>query len=85
MAGGMPDWWDWELDLTPHLLKRMVDRDFSEVDLRAMLEKAAGWREDTVEGRWVIESSHRRQAWEVIVEPDFEMGLLAVITAYAVG
>lgn len=29
-----PDWWEWEIDLTPHLLKRMEDRDFSEVDLR---------------------------------------------------
>jgi hypothetical protein len=32
-----PDWWEWEIDLTPHLLKRMEDRDFSEVDLREML------------------------------------------------
>lgn len=29
-----PDWWDWQLDLTPHLLKRMDDRDFNELDLR---------------------------------------------------
>ena len=28
-----PHWWDWELDLTPHLLKRMEDRDFNELDL----------------------------------------------------
>ena len=23
---GWPDWWDWELELSPHLLKRMTDR-----------------------------------------------------------
>jgi len=35
---GWPEWWDWELDLSPHLLERMVDRGFSEVDLRRMME-----------------------------------------------
>jgi len=35
----MPDWWEWELELT-HLEKRMEDREFAEVDLRAMLEQA---------------------------------------------
>lgn len=34
-----PPWWQWELELTPHLLKRMVDRGFTEVELREMLEK----------------------------------------------
>ena len=29
-----PEWWDWELELTPHVEKRMEDRSFSEVDLR---------------------------------------------------
>jgi hypothetical protein len=32
-----PVWWDWELELTPHGLKRMLDREFTEVDLRKML------------------------------------------------
>jgi hypothetical protein len=32
-----PDWWDWELELSPHLLKRMTDRRFTEIDLRRML------------------------------------------------
>ncbi|WP_295622976.1 hypothetical protein [uncultured Lamprocystis sp.] len=27
---GDQNWWEWEIDLTPHLLKRMEDRDFSE-------------------------------------------------------
>lgn len=77
-----PAWWEWTLDLSPHLLKRMLDRQFSEVDLREMMEKAGGWREDVVEGRWIIETRHRKQAWEVIVEPDEARGLLVVVTAY---
>jgi hypothetical protein len=30
-----PEWWEWELELTAHLEKRMLDRDFNEIDLRA--------------------------------------------------
>ncbi len=79
-----PEWWDWELELTPHLEKRMEDRDCTEIDLREMLERANGYRPDVVEGRWVIETRHRRASWEVIVETDFEEELLVVITAYPV-
>ena len=79
-----PDWWDWELELSPHLLKRMTDRSFNEIDLRRMLERASDYREDVVEGRLVIETRHRGRPWEVIVEPDRERQLLVVITAYPV-
>ena len=68
----------------PHLLKRMDDRRFTEIDLRRMLERTSGYREDVVDGRWVIETKHRGKAWEVIVEPDFERQLLVVVTAYPV-
>ncbi len=81
---GWPEWRDWELELSPHLLKRMGDRRFTEIDLQRMLERASGYREDVVEGRWVIETRHRRKAWEVIVEPDWERRLLVVVTAYPV-
>jgi len=60
----------------------MADRRFTEVDLRRMLEKAAGFRHDIVEGRWVISTRHQRRLWEVIVEPDSTEKLLIVITAY---
>ncbi len=79
-----PDWWSWELDLTPHLLKRMEDRDFNELDLRAMLQDAADYRADAVEGRWIVEARHDRRRWEIIVEPDETEHLLVVITAYPV-
>ena len=77
-----PPWWDWELELSPHLLKRMVDRQFSETTLRRMLEEARSYHPDTEPGRWVIVARHAKGAWEVIVEPDEALRLLVVITAY---
>jgi hypothetical protein len=53
-----PEWWDWELEFSPHLIKRMIDRSFSELDLRMMLENSRGYRPDIVEGQWVIVTSH---------------------------
>ena len=79
-----PEWWEWELELSPHLEKRMGDRDFTELDLRAMLENADAYRTDVVEGRWLIETRHRRHPWHVIVEPDPVESLLVVVTAYPI-
>jgi hypothetical protein len=42
-----PEWWEWELEITAYLEKRMLDREFSELDLRAMLEKATGYQSDS--------------------------------------
>ena len=81
---GWPEWWAWELELSPHLLKRMSDRRVTEIDLRRMLQRAADYREDVVAGRWVIETRHGRKAWEVILEPDRKRRLLVIVTAYAV-
>jgi len=60
----------------------MVDRDFSEVDLRAMLEEAADFRPDVEEGRWLIETALEGRPWEVIVEPDTTAERLVIITAF---
>lgn len=79
-----PLWWDWELEFSPHLLKRMVDRGFNETDLRLMMTIATGVREDHASERWVIETLHELRKWEVIVEPDTADQLLVVITAYPV-
>jgi len=62
----------------------MEDRRFTEIDLRRMLERAFGYREDAVEGRWVIETRHRSKARKVIVEPDPESRVLVVVTAYPI-
>ncbi|HEX4965198.1 MAG TPA: hypothetical protein VF173_30595 [Thermoanaerobaculia bacterium] len=64
------------------MLKRMVDRQFSEVDLRHMMEHATRLRVDVVEGRWVVEAWREKDPWEVVVEPDFEARTLVVVTAY---
>ena len=82
MARRRPQWWDWELELSPHLVKRMLDRSFSEVDLRTMLEHSKDCKPDIVDGRWVIVTVYHRRTWEVIVEPDIHADRLVVITAY---
>ena len=79
-----PDWWEWELELTPHVEKRMEDRGFTEVDLRRMLETAAGFRTDVVPDRFVVEARFQGRRWEVVVEPDEVAHLLVVVTAYGV-
>jgi hypothetical protein len=79
-----PEWWHWELDLTPHLLKRMEERDFNEVDLRTMLLHTTDCRPDALAGRWIIACRHRRRRREVIVEPDELDRVLVIVTAYPV-
>ena len=79
-----PPWWDWELELTPHIEKRMEERGFTDVDLRAMLHAATDWSPDHVEGRFVVASRLRQRPWSVIVEPDDDAQLLVVVTAYPV-
>ena len=78
-----PEWWSWELELSSHLLKRMVDRRFSETDLRAMIAVATGCHADIEAGRWVIETRHDGRPWEVIVEPVADEKVMVVVTAYA--
>lgn len=79
-----PAWWSWALELSPHLLERMVDRRFTEVDLRKMLHLARDYRRDVVGYRWLIEARFKGRDWEVVVEPDEERALLVVVTAYPV-
>ncbi len=79
-----PDWWSWELELSPHLLKRMVDRSFSETDLRQMLDGASGFHANHEEGRCAIETQRDDRAWEIIVEPDEQEQILVVVTAYPI-
>ena len=35
-----PDWWEWEIEISSHCLKRMQERGFNEAGLRAMLDDA---------------------------------------------
>ena len=62
----------------------MEQRDVTEVDVRAMLERATGYEPSVVEGRFMIHVAHRQRPWIVIVEPDVDAKLLVVVTPYEV-
>lgn len=79
-----PSWWDWELEFTPHLRKRMAQRDFTEIELREMWDRCHQVIPDAEEeGRWAVRTTHRGAPWEIIVEPDPESQSNVVITAYS--
>jgi hypothetical protein len=80
-----PDWWEWELVLSDHLLLRMVQRRFTEVELRDMMERALGVEPSREYGRWVLSVRRGGKSWEVVVEPDLDKGVVKVLTAYEVG
>jgi hypothetical protein len=80
----LPSWWEWELELTPHLEKRMEDRDFTEVDLRRMFEVATSLKPDTGDARFLIGTFHRGAPWHIVVELDSELQCIVVVTAYPV-
>ena len=75
-------WWGWDLELSPHLLRRMVDRGFTEVDVRAMLFWQRRVVRNAMPGRWYIVTTLRGQPWRVVVEPDPLRKLLVVVTAF---
>ncbi|HEX9725681.1 MAG TPA: hypothetical protein VGC53_15485 [Vicinamibacteria bacterium] len=84
MAKRKPVWppcWEWELKPIDHAFESMEKRDFTEIDLRRMMERATGYVRDIVEGRWVIETRRNRARWH-IVEPISEKEILEVVTAY---
>jgi hypothetical protein len=76
-----PDWWDWELEITAHCLKRMQDRNFNETDLRTMLEDATSLSMQP-DGTFVAETTHDDSLWEVIIVPDLSQRRVVVVTAY---
>ncbi len=79
-----PEWWEWELDISDHTADAMPIREFTEIDLRRMMEHATSYKPDIEEGRWRIETRFQGQPWEVIVEPVPKKKLLVVVTAYDV-
>lgn len=77
-----PSWWDWELELSVHVEQRMLERGITEVDLRAMLEHARELAPSHVAGRFVVEARHDGHDWAVVLEPDFDLECVAVVTVY---
>jgi hypothetical protein len=60
----------------------MEQRGVTEVEVRAMLERATGFEASVVEGRFMVQT--RSGQSRVIVEPDAEAMLLVVVTIYEV-
>jgi hypothetical protein len=79
-----PEWWAYEVVISSHLVDRMLDRDFTETDVRTMLEDATGFHASSVPGRFCIESPFGSEQWEVVVEPDERDRALVVVSAYRV-
>ena len=79
-----PEWWHWDLSFTSHTELRMEQRGVTEVELRAMLERATVFRPSIVEGRFLVEVSHKGRPWIVVVEPDADGLVLVVVTVYEV-
>ena len=79
-----PSWWHWDLELNPHVLTRMEERDFTEVELRGMLSRTSRLARDVVPGRWQAFTRWRKKRWIVILEPDPEDRVVVVITAFQV-
>lgn len=76
-----PVWWDWELEISSHCLKRMEDRGFTETDLRSMVADAFGIAVQE-HGTFAVQTQHNGTPWEVIVAPDDEEEIIIVVTAY---
>lgn len=60
----------------------MIDRGFTEVDLRRMIEDAFEAVPAWEDGRWVVLTRLDQRQWNVVVEPDAVTQTLVVITAY---
>jgi hypothetical protein len=65
-------------------LERMIDRDFSELDIRRMFRTAITVRAG-VWPRWEIRTWFAGVRWKLIVEPDPQRYVLILVTAYPVG
>jgi hypothetical protein len=62
----------------------MVKRRVTEIEVRAMLERATGYEPDVLEGRFMIHMRRAGRPWTAIVEPNIDARLLVVITIYEV-
>ncbi len=69
-----PPWWTWKVTVAP-------DADVDAFTAQVLLGSAAEYREDAVEGRYVIETHRGGEPWELVVEPDDTTRTLRVISA----
>jgi hypothetical protein len=79
----LPEWWRWEIELTPHSEERLEERGLTEIDLRTMLNNPPRSIEpDPEPGRHRVFTGHRRQPWIVVVEPDIDSEVLVIISLF---
>ena len=57
-----PSRWSRELSFTAHAEPRMEQRGATEVDVRAMLERATGFNPSVAEGRFMIHVARNNRA-----------------------
>ena len=79
-----PPWLEWEVVLSLHAEKRMLQRDFTEIDIRTMLMSISSLRPDVLPGRWLARASWKRRRWDIVLEPDQARSLLVVVTAFPI-
>ena len=60
----------------------MEERDFTELEVRRMLDAASSMRPTRAPGRFVVSSRRRGTPWFVVLEPDFADRLVYVVTAF---
>ncbi|MEO0588300.1 MAG: hypothetical protein AAF078_11755 [Planctomycetota bacterium] len=76
-----PQWWQWDLSLSPRLSESLDDLGVSEPDVLTMLELADRFRPARVAGRYVVEAEHADTDWDVTIEPDTARGQVTIISA----
>jgi hypothetical protein len=78
-----PVWWEWEIEISSHCVKRMQERGFNEAELRAMIDDASGISEQA-HGTYLLDTCYEGRKWEVIVSVDDARQTVIVVTAYPV-
>jgi hypothetical protein len=77
-----PEWWDWELAFTPHVELRMEEREFTELELRRMLDHPTSITPGRFPGRFQVATRFHGGPWIVVLEPDSDDRLVWVVTAF---
>lgn len=62
-----PDWWEWNLAFTPHVESRMDEREFSELDLRAMIADATDLVSSRRPGRFLTSTRLQGRPWTIVL------------------
>ena len=78
----LPDWWNWDLAFTSHVELRMEEREFTELELRRMIDLATSITPGRVPGRFLVATRFQGTPWSIVLEPDSDERLVYVVTAF---